>query len=269
MKLSALGIAAVAALFGATLGAACGAASPAAAGDSLSVRLEESWSLDEFDNLSWLPRAQPEDPARLVLGEARGFLHVFEDRGEAFEEVWISEHLEGPVGGLFVSDVDADGLSELLVYTETGRIHVLDAADYRTLWSNPPNEYEAITAMILHNVDDDVQLEMVFCGDGMLIIYDGLDRFEEWRSDQTNIEAVEIVAADVDGDDAEEIVLNDGFVFDARFRDLEWQSPEPFGERLGTLDLDNDGIVELIGEFPGGQLRIFDVDLRRQKAIRR
>ena len=71
---------------------------------------------------------------------------------------------------------------------------------------------------------------------------------------------MEIVVADVDGDDADEIVLNDGFVYDARFRDLEWQSPESFGERLGTLDLDNDGIVELIGEFPGGQLRIFLID---------
>lgn len=260
MKLSAFGIAAAAALV---------ATAPAVAtGDSLSVQLAGNWSLDEFDNIRPLPRQKPEDPARLVLGESRGFLHVYEERDEAFEEVWSSEHLEGPVGGLHLSDLDADGLSELLVYTEAGRIHVLDAADYRTLWSNPPNEYGSITAMILHNVDDDEQLEMVFCGDGMLIIYDGLDRFEEWRSDQSNIEAVEIVVADVDGDDAEEIVLNDGFVFDARFRDLEWQSPESFGERLGTVDLDNDGIVELIGEFPGNQLRIFDVDLRRQKAIR-
>ena len=266
MKLSALGIAA--ALLGAAFVPTFGATSPDIAGDSLSVRNGNSWSLDEFDNIRWLPRAQPEDPARLVLGEIRGFLHVYEERGGTFEEVWISEHLEGPVGGLFAADVDSDGLSELLVYTETGRIYVLDAADYRTLWSNPPNEYESITAMILHNVDDDEQLEMVFCGDGMLIIYDGLDRFEEWRSDQSNIQAVEIVVADVDGDDADEIVLNDGFVYDARFRDLEWQSPESFGERLGTLDLDNDGIVELIGEFPGGQLRIFDIDLRRQKAIR-
>ena len=264
MKLSVPRIAAAAALLAASLGAAW----RAAAEDSPPALPEESWSLDEFDNLRQLPRVKPEDPARLVLGETRGFLHVYEEREEGFEEIWISEHLEGPVGGLFVADVDSEGLPELLVYTETGRLYVLDAADYRTLWSNPPTEYGSITAMILHNVDDDEQLEMVFCGDGMLIIYDGLDRFEEWRSDQSNIEAVEIVVADVDGDDADEIVLNDGFVFDARFRDLEWQSPESFGERLGILDLDNDGIVELIGEFSGGQLRIFDVDLRRQKAIR-
>ena len=42
------------------------------------------------------------------------------------------------------------------------------------------------------------------------------------------------------GDDEDEIVLNDGYVFDAHFFDLEWQSPEPFGERMGLLDLDED-----------------------------
>lgn len=73
----------------------------------------------------------------------------------------------------------------------------------------------------------------------------------------------------MDGDGSEEIVLNDGFVFDARFRDLEWQSPEGFGERLGVLDIDNDGIPEVIGEFGGRYLRIFDVDLRRMKPARR
>ena len=36
--------------------------------------------------------------------------------------------------------------------------------------------------------------------------------------------------ADVDGDGRREIVLSDGYVFDAHFFDLEWQSPEPFGD---------------------------------------
>ena len=65
------------------------------------------------------------------------------------------------------------------------------------------------------------------------------------------------------------IVLNDGFVFDARYRDLEWQSPEPFGERMGLLDIDDDTIPEVIGEFQGRFLRVFDIDLRRLKAVGR
>ena len=81
--------------------------------------------------------------------------------------------------------------------------------------------------------------------------------------------AHQILIGDVDGDDEDEIVLNDGYVFDARFFDLEWKSPEPFGERMGLLDLDEDQIPEVIGEFQGRYLRIFDIDLRRAKSLSR
>ena len=100
------------------------------------------------------------------------------------------------------------------------------------------------------------------------MVYDGRDHFEEWRSDQADLNTVEIVIDDVDGDESDEIVLNDGFVFDARFLDLEWQSPVAFGLRIASLDVDDDGIPEIIGELTGNRLRIFDVDLRRKKSAR-
>ena len=120
--------------------------------------------------------------------------------------------------------------------------------------------------MYVYTVDDDVQDELLFCADGRLIVYDGRDQFEEWRSDQDNLRATDILVGDVDGDGDEEIVLNDGFVFDARYRDLEWQSSQPFGARMAMLDVDGDGILEVVGEFGDRFLRIFDIDLRRMKA---
>jgi len=195
-------------------------------------------------------------------------VHVYERRDEAYEEVWVSEFLEGAIGGIAVTDINDDGLDEIVAYSESGRLVFFDTADYGVLWSNPPNEYEQLTAMLVHNIDDDAQDELVLCADGRLVVYDGRDQFEEWRSDQNNIEATDILVADVDGDGADEIVLNDGFVFDARFLDMEWQSPESFGERLGALDIDNDDIPEIIGEFGGRYLRIFDIDLRRMKPSR-
>lgn len=226
-------------------------------------------SLDELDCVLALPQTTEGGPQRFALGDAHGFLHVFEQRGQAYDEIWLSEYFESAVAGLFVADVNLDDLMEIVIYTENGRIHFLDAADYKTLWSNPPADYASMTAMVLANVDDDDQVELIFVADGQLHIYDGRHQFEEWRSDQDNITATEIVLGDVDGDGAEEIVLNDGFVFDARYRDLEWQSPESFGERIGLLDVDDDKIPEVIGEFQGRFLRIFDVDLRRMKASRR
>ncbi len=222
-------------------------------------------ALDKFDCLLVLPQTE-EKRERFLLGDAHGFLHVYQQREQSYEEVWVSETLESAIAGLFLADVNLDGLDEIVVYTEAGRIHFLDSISYLTLWSNPHGDFETMTAMTLHNVDDDEQVELLFVADGRLYIYDGRDQFEEWRSDQDNITATQIIVGDVDGDGAEEIVLNDGFVFDARYRDLEWQSPEPFGERMALLDIDDDTIPEVIGEFQGRFLRIFDIDLRRMKA---
>ena len=225
-------------------------------------------ALDEFDSLTALPVGEGE-AARFVLGDYRGFVHVYEARGESFEEIWTSQYLEGAISGTGVADMDADDAPEIVVFTDQGRLYFLDGADFQTVWSNPPNEYERITALTIHNIDEDEQPELVFCADGRLIVYDGQLQFEEWRSEQSNLTSGDILVADVDGDGTDEIVLSDGYVFDARFRDLEWQSPESFGQHLGIIDLDNDGILELVGEFGGRFVRIFDVDLRREKSSKR
>ena len=223
--------------------------------------------VDKFDNISWLPTA-PDKPARVVLGGANGVLHVLEERHGALEEIWLSRYLEGAVNGLFVGDVNADGRPVIVVFTDRGRIHYFDAINYTLLWSNPPGEYERITAQAVCNIDDDPQLELLFVANGRLIIYDGRDRFEKWRSDQDNLTTTAILVADIDGDGQFQVVLNDGYVFDARFRNLKWQYGEPFGDRLGVLDIDNNGIMELIGEFRGRFIRVFDLNLRREKSLK-
>lgn len=220
-----------------------------------------------FDNLRTL--GEVDGVKRLVLGDANGRVHIFEGGDNTFSEVWVSEYMEGAIGGVFVVDVNDDELDEIVVFTDQGRIYYIGSVDYRVIWSNPPGEYEHITSQIIYNIDDDPQPELLFCADGHLIVYDGRDQYEQWRSDQSNLTAREILIGDVDGDGEKELVLNDGYVFDARFFDLEWQSPESFGERLGLLDIDEDGIPELIGEFQGRYLRIFDIDLRREKSLAR
>jgi hypothetical protein len=237
----------------------------AASAENLADYIDGTAALSELDNIRLLPGGN-EDPLRFIMGDDHGFLRVFEQRDTGFEEIWVSAYLEGSISGIHIADPNADELNEIVVYTVNGRLHYLDIADYSTIWSNPPNQYEQITCLVIAQIDDDPQLELIFSADDRLIIYDGRDLFEEWRSEQTGITSTDILIADVDGDETDEIVLNDGWVFDSRHRDLEWQASESFGDRMALLDVDGDGIPEIIGEFRKRFLRIYDIDLRREKS---
>ncbi len=204
----------------------------------------------------------PED--RIFYGDSRGYLHILKRQRKGFSEEWKSSHLGAGIMGVFVQDIDADGRLELVAYTSAGRILIFTPQAPMLLWQSNESEFAAITCMTLANVDDDPQKELVFCADSHLFIYDGKSLFQEWRS-QGELDAQEILVGDVDGDGQKEILLNTGWVIDSRFRDIEWQSPEPFGDRIALLDIDNDGIPELIGEFGGHFLKVFDIDLKREK----
>jgi len=204
------------------------------------------------------------DDSGIVYGDDRGFLHVLERARGDYKEVWKSERLGSAIAGVFVLDVNADGREEIVAYTSGGQIYFWDAASRRIVWEIQRDRFKEISTMTISDVDGDEQMELIFCADSLLYIYDGKTQFEEWESDQT-FTAEEIVVGDVDGDGDDEIVLNTGVVLDARFHDIEWQSPERFGDRIGLSDIDGDGIPELIAESGNRFLKVWDLDLRREK----
>ena len=223
-------------------------------------------SADEFDAIKILPPDDKSDKERIVYGDNRGIIHILKRQKRGYLEEWKSRELGGAIGEVFVEDMDLDGQLEIVVYTNTGRIYFWDPRTNRLIWQSIQTKFESITCMEIYNVDDDDQKEFIFIADSHLYIYDGKDHFEEWRSDE-EYTAEDMVIADFDADGQDEIVLNTGFVLDARFRDFEWRYREPFGDRLGMLDIDDDGILELIGESAGRFLRIFDLDLKREKLL--
>ena len=80
----------------------------------------DSGALDEFDSIHLLPHRENKAPG-FILGDSHGFLRVFEERDGQIEEAWISEFLEGGIGGILIADVNDDGLDEIVVYTDRGR----------------------------------------------------------------------------------------------------------------------------------------------------
>jgi hypothetical protein len=75
-----------------------------------------------------------------------------------------------------------------------------------------------------------------------------------------------MVIGDVDNDDEKEIVLDSGFVINAKTLNIEWHT-DYFGTRPSLADVDDDGIPELICESTGGALRVYDLEIRQEKTL--
>ena len=200
---------------------------------------------------------------RLVMADSYGYVNVLKPTERGFKREWKSFHLGSMVKGLFTSDLAGDGKIKLIVYNKDG-VFVFDARSHALLWESVQSEFADIRCMTIGEFDgNDPQQEMLILAGTVLLVYDGLRYNREWEG--TNpFDAQEMVVGDVDGDGEDEVVLNTGLVFGALTHSVEWQT-ENFGTRLGLIDVDGDGILEVIGESSAGKLRVYDVDKRQEK----
>ncbi|UCG51367.1 MAG: hypothetical protein JSW58_14435 [Candidatus Latescibacterota bacterium] len=206
----------------------------------------------------------PDGSPRYLYSDIGRHIHAYVVRSGRSELEWETT-LGSAVTSLFVTDVDADGNSDLMVSTARGRIIVYDANTYDKLRENFLEPFESITCMASANIDRDPQEEVIFIAEDHLNIYDGSNVTLEWRS-QERFEASELIVANVDDDPQLEIILNTGAVVDSRFYNLESSSLKEggtFGRRLRLLDMNGDGHPEVIGETPDFALKVYDIYAQR------
>jgi len=237
------------------------------------------------------------DAPKVVYGDRLGRLHVIAMEDGRFREVWTSPALRSAIAEVFVLDINVDNELEIVAYTESGDVVFYGADDYRQIWRSTDDEFASLSAMVIENIDEDPQLELIFCGEdaadirgyrpsggvrdnadqeraaqvGRLFVYDCKNLFVEWRTEQ-GLWGSSIAVGDLDDDGEPEIALNTGFVVDATYQRIDWEYRDGFGEKIGYADLDGDGIPELIGEFrsatkPRRFIRIFDVDLQSESFL--
>jgi hypothetical protein len=214
----------------------------------------------------------------IVYGEEQGYIRILTaDNDGNFSETWKSPPFNSPIRGVFVEDLDGDGTTEIVAYTADGNFSIYGYESNELMYRTPQGTYQNINCMVIANFDTDPQKEIFFIGVkpgtggastgnpvGNLIQFDPTSQFEEWTSSDLYA-ATDMVVGNVDTDPEMEIILNTGEILGMRMKDVKWRSTVELGSRLYLIDLDNDGILELVTEYAESNIKIIDVDLRREK----
>lgn len=201
--------------------------------------------------------------ARFLYADRQAHIHVHSIKSGKLELAWENTNLGSRVTSMFVADLYGDGGLKLVVGTTAGRILIYDMDGYDLVWENLQDPFGRIDYMVSANLDDDAQHELVFIADRHLHIYDSLKKTIEWKSSD-EFQAHQILVGEVDDDPQPEIILNTGTIMDSRFYSIEFQADKTFGDRISLLDVNNDGIPEIIGEFLDYNLQVFDVYAERE-----
>ncbi|MDP6419665.1 MAG: VCBS repeat-containing protein [Candidatus Krumholzibacteria bacterium] len=200
-----------------------------------------------------------------VYGTDRGMLFFMErDRMTGKLSMKHQREVWAPVKEIRLAECTGDSRYELVVSTRQGDLFVINKDTRKDLWRTPEGYFETISCFTVFDADGDKKPEILLIADGKLVIMSGDTETEEYRSGE-DYAGTRIAVADVDKDGDAEIVLNSGLVLDAKFRQLEWDFGESFGEEMDLFDIDGDGIVEIVGSDASGSLQIIDADDRKVK----
>ena len=184
--------------------------------------------------------------------------------GQGVSRVWKSIQLSGIPDEVIAADLDGDGLEDaILCRTSNGKVYVWAMDGYTLLWESLPSEYQLVSCFTTANMDEDQANEIVMVADNRIVYIDGATFTKNFTS-INEYSATQVRCGDVDGDGRVEIVLNTGQVVDSVSGDVEWED-EPFFGKIELLDIDGDGMPEILTENPGnGPLKVFDADYRSE-----
>jgi hypothetical protein len=219
---------------------------------------------DRFEHVAQFEPLQGEPGMFFAIAERFGTVQVLKVDGRGVRTVWKSNQLAGIPEEVIVADLSGDGLDDaLLCRTSAARIYAWALDEFSPLWESLSGEYAIVQCFTAANVDEDPAAEIVMIADQRIVYVDG-GSFTKQFTSINEYSATQIRCGDVDGDGSAEVVLNSGKVVDARSGDVEWED-EPFFGQIELLDLDGNGVVEVLTETPGGgPLKVFDIGGRRE-----
>ncbi|MBU0741930.1 hypothetical protein KKG45_03570 [bacterium] len=220
---------------------------------------------ERLDHLACIESLEDENGPYIVIGDRFGLVRIIYLTGDGSRDIWTSKQLNGVVQEVIGADLDGDGKDEIIAWSTSAMVYVWSGADHKLRYETLQNEFQILHSLAVGNVDDDAQLEILVNADDHIYYLDGVTFNREWTS-LREYQATRMAVGDVDGDGTPEIVLNTGQIVDARGGDVEWEDVV-FGTRIELVDMDGDGIPEVLTESDGGLLKIYDVDIRREKHL--
>jgi hypothetical protein len=223
-----------------------------------------SWAAGRLDHLVQFEPIHGETGMFFALGERFGTVQVIKLDGSGARQVWKSNQLNGVPEEMLAADMNGDGLDDtILCRTSNGIMYAWSMDGYTQVWESLTGEYQQITCFTIANMDEDPANEIVMVADDRIVYVDGANFSKQFTS-INEYQATQVRCGDVDGDNRMEIVLNTGQVLDSGTAAVEWED-ETFFSRIELLDIDGDGIPEVLTENPGGgPLKVFDVDYRSE-----
>jgi hypothetical protein len=206
------------------------------------------------------------DGVVMVYGDRYAIVRVVRITERGVQVLWRSSALEGgAIQEILVEDLDGRGGYDIIVRTQGGQAFVFDEK-YSPRWTTVKENFQRVTALTIANLDGDPAYEIMLVADNQILVFDGDQFVREQQFAQVYANVLEVRVGNVDNDPQLEIVLNNGRILDALTADPEWET-SPFGNSIDLIDIDGDGIDEVIGYGQPGQdtIRIFDVDERQEK----
>lgn len=197
----------------------------------------------------------------IIYGTGAGCIHVLKKTGEAYQNIWTSELLKAPIVALLVDDFDGDYEQEIIVGTADGSIYIFGCATWQLEWDNRMEAFGSLNGLLLGDFDDDGKKELIAYHSEQIYVIEEGSYFLEWSSDK-GVGGECLAVGNIDRQPGVELITNSGYIIDPEFYRIKWEYEDSFGQRIWLLDIDNDGMMELFGEKSGGELTVYDLDVK-------
>ncbi|MCP4218093.1 MAG: VCBS repeat-containing protein [bacterium] len=233
-----------------------------------------SWSYAAFGNnigFGGIAAARLANRTELyMVGGATDYLQyywyalTYDEANATYSQTFVSPTINDNIVGIKVTNILDDSAKEIVVVLESGRLLFYNQQDKSFLKeiSLPLLYRPYIKDLEIADIDSDGIKEFIVATSYDLYVFSDTGTLK-WKLE--GIAGDDVLAAQMDDDNALEIAVSSGRIIDGITHQVEWYRTEGFGEKLVAGDIDNDGRDELIAVQAWDFIWAFDIERKLPK----